>query len=155
MTERQIYPAGTHVLIIGLSAYRDRSWPALNGRRDAQRIQRLFLERGVPASNITMALPTPGSKPSLQDIIVNFGEQLPAGASADSRVVVYIAGHGYTANGVGYLVPPDAPDPHAEPAAFKQAALPVATLLIRISEFHAAHLMLILDSCFSGIAPRT
>jgi hypothetical protein len=150
--ERQIYPEGTHVLIIGLSTYRDRSWPALNGRRDAQRIQQVFLDRGVPAANITLALPTPGSKPSLEEIVVRFGEELPAATSAATRVVVYIAGHGYTDEHVGYLVPPDAPGPHTAPALFKLAALPVATLLSRISAFHAAHILLILDSCFSGLA---
>jgi Sulfatase-modifying factor enzyme 1 len=152
-TERlTLYPAGTHVLIIGESAYRDPSWPSLNGGRDAQRIQQLFLERGVPASAIQVALPTPGSKPSLEEIVIRFGEQLPAAASADSRVVVYIASHGYTADGIGYLVPPDAPDPRAASVAFKLAALPVTTLVARISAFRASHIMLILDSCFSGLA---
>ncbi len=102
--ERQLlYPAGTRVLVIGMSAYRDRSWPALNGRRDAERVQTMFLERGVPASAITLALPVPGSKPSLEEIIVRFGEDLAATASPDTRVVVYIAGHGYTADGIGLL----------------------------------------------------
>jgi hypothetical protein len=151
--ERQVlYTAGTRVLIVGLSAYRDHSWPALNGRRDAERIQKMFLERGVPASAISLALPIPGSKPSLEEIIVRFGEQLSATASADTRVVVYIAGHGYTADGIGYLVPPDAPDPSAAPSEFKLAAMPVTTLITRISAFRAAHVLLILDACFSGLA---
>ena len=153
MSERlRLYPAGTHVLIIGQSAYADPAWPALHGERDAQRIQEMFLERGVPASAITMVLPTPGSKPSLEEIVIRFGEQLSATEAADSRVVVYIAGHGFTEDGVGYLVPPDAPNPRTAPAAFKLAALPVTTLLARISAFHASHVLLILDSCFSGLA---
>jgi hypothetical protein len=147
-----LYPGGTRVLIVGFSAYRDRSWPALNGRRDAERIQRMFLERGVPASAITLALPVPGSKPSLEEIIVRFGEQLSATADADTRVVVYIAGHGYTADGIGYVVPPDAPDPRTAPAEFKLAAMPVTTLIARISAFRARHMLLILDACFSGLA---
>jgi Sulfatase-modifying factor enzyme 1/Caspase domain len=151
--ERQVlYPGGTRVLIVGLSAYRDRSWPALNGRRDAERIQKMFLERGVPPSAITLALPVPGSKPSLEEIIVRFGEQLSATASADTRVVVYVAGHGYTADGIGYLVPPDAPDPITAPSEFKLAAMPVTTLIARISAFRATHVLLILDACFSGLA---
>jgi hypothetical protein len=152
-TERKaLYPGGTRVLIVGFSAYRDRSWPALNGRRDAERIQKLFLERGVSASDITLALPIPGSKPSLEEIIVRFGEQVSATAGADTRVVVYIAGHGYTADGIGYVVPPDAPDPKTAPAEFKLAAMPVTTLIARISAFRATHVLLILDACFSGLA---
>jgi Sulfatase-modifying factor enzyme 1/Caspase domain len=151
--ERQeLYPAGTRVLIIGLSSYRARSWPALNGVRDAERIERMFLERGVPASAITLALPTPGSKPSLEEIIVRFGEQLPATGGTDARIVVYIAGHGYTLDGIGYLVPPDAPDPNTAPTDFKLAAMPVVTLLARITAFRAKHVLLILDACFSGLA---
>lgn len=151
--ERQIlYPAGTRVLIIGLSAYRDPSWPPLNGQRDAERVQHMFLERGVPPSAITLALPVPGSKPALEEIIVRFGEQLLAAASADTRVVVYIAGHGYTADGIGYLVPPDAPNPNVAPSEFKLDAIPVTTLVARISAFRATHVLLILDACFSGLA---
>jgi hypothetical protein len=151
--ERQVlYPAGTRVLVIGMSAYNDRSWPALNGRRDAELVQKMFLERGVPASAITLALPVPGSKPSLEEIIVRFGEELSASASPDTRVVIYIAGHGYTADGIGYLVPPNAPDPRTAPSEFKLAAMPVTTLVARVSAFHAAHVLLILDACFSGLA---
>jgi uncharacterized caspase-like protein len=151
--ERQLlYPGGTRVLIIGLSAYRDRSWPKLNSRRDAERVQRLFLERGVPAGAITMVEADPDHGPGLQDVLVHFGESLSSDADAQSRVVVYIAGHGYTADGLGYLVPPDAPDPVSQPAAFKLAALPLPTLLARVAEFRAAHVLLILDACFSGLA---
>jgi hypothetical protein len=152
-SERQaIYPQGTRVLIVGLSRYADPSWPALNGQRDAERIQRMFLDRGVAPSAISMSFPVPGSTPSLEEIIVRFGEQLPPGAASDTRVVVYIAGHGYTADGIGYLVPPDAPDPVTRSADFKVKALPVTTLLTRVAAFHAAHVLLILDACFSGLA---
>jgi len=99
-----------------------------------------------------MAVPIPGSKHSLDEIIIEFGEKLRAEAKIDTRVVVYIAGHGYTADGIGYLVPPDAPDPNAEPAEFKLRAMPVTTLLSRVAGFPAAHVLLILDACFSGLA---
>jgi hypothetical protein len=149
---RMFYPGGTHVLVVGLSEYRDPSWPMLQGRRDAERIQKMFIERGVPRAAITLALPVPGSRPSLEEIIVQFGEQLSTTASGDTRVIVYIAGHGYTSDGIGYLVPPDAPNPVSSPAEFKLAALPVTTLLARVAAFRAAHVLLILDSCFSGLA---
>jgi sulfatase-modifying factor enzyme 1 len=147
-----LYPGGTRVLIVGFSQYTDPSWPALNGRRDAERIRKLFLDRGVPPSSITMSFPAPGGTPTLEETLVRFGEQLDANASPDTRVVIYIAGHGYTADGIGYLVPPDAPDPIAKPADFKVRALPVTTLLTRVAAFHAAHVLLILDACFSGLA---
>jgi hypothetical protein len=151
--ERQVlYPGGTRVLIIGLSEYRDRQWPKLNGRRDAERIQRLFLERGVPAAAITLIEPDADHGPALQDALVRFGESLPSDAQAQSRVVVYIAGHGFTADGLGYLVPPDAPDPVSHPAEFKLAALPLSSLLARVAEFRASQVLLILDACFSGLA---
>ena len=52
---RELYPAGTRVLVVGYSEYADRSWPALNGRRDAERVQRMFLDRGVPPSAMAAA----------------------------------------------------------------------------------------------------
>jgi hypothetical protein len=152
-SERQgLYPQGTRVLVVGLSRYADPSWPTLNGRRDAERIQKMFLDRGVAPSAITMSFPVAGGASSLEETLVRFGEQLPSDAAADTRVVVYIAGHGYTADGIGYLVPPDAPDPIARSADFKVKALPVTTLLTRIAAFHAAHVLLVLDACFSGLA---
>ena len=115
-------------------------------------MQRLFLDRGVPASAITLVEPTPGRGPSLEKTLIRFGAGLPVGTGAGTRVIVYIAGHGYTDAGQGYLVPPDAPDPSARAASFRLAALPVPTLLARIAEYHAAHVLLILDACFSGLA---
>jgi hypothetical protein len=151
--ERQtLYPGGTRILIIGLSDYRDRSWPKLNGRRDAERIRQLFLERGVPAASITLVEPDPDHGLALEEAVVRFGESLPSDAEPQSRVVVYIAGHGYSADGLGYLVPPNAPDPVSHPAQFKLAALPLPALLARIAGFRAAHVLLILDACFSGLA---
>jgi hypothetical protein len=147
-----LYPGGTRVLIVGFSQYSDPSWPALNGRRDAERVRKLFLDRGVPPSAISMSFPAPGGTATLEETLVRFGEQLDPNASPDTRVVIYIAGHGYTADGIGYLVSPDAPDPIARPTDFKVRALPVTTLLTRVAAFHAAHVLLILDACFSGLA---
>ncbi|HYL69693.1 MAG TPA: SUMF1/EgtB/PvdO family nonheme iron enzyme [Candidatus Dormibacteraeota bacterium] len=148
---RDVYAAGTAVLIIGLSDYRDRSWPRLAAARDAQRVRRLFLDRGVPAAAITLVEPEPEDANALTQALVRFGESLPSAAS-QLRVVVYVAGHGYTADGIGYLVPPTAPSPTADPAAFKIAALPLQTLLGRIAAFRARDILVILDACFSGLA---
>ena len=148
---RSVYSAGTAVLIIGMSKYRDPSWPRLQAARDAHRIQRLFLDRGVPASAITLVEPEPASAYELQQALVNFGEHLPK-SSGELRVVVYVAGHGYTQNGLGYLVPPDAPSPTTKPAEFRMAALPLTTLLARTAEFRAHGVLVILDACFSGLA---
>ena len=148
---RYVYSAGTAVLIIGMSDYRDPSWPHLQAARDAQRIRRLFVDRGVPNSAITLVEPEPVDANALTQALVRFGESLPPAAS-ELRVVVYVAGHGYTADGIGYLVPPMAPSPTADPGAFKIAALPLQTLLGRIAAFRARDILVILDACFSGLA---
>ena len=146
-----LYPSGTRVLIIGMTQYRYPVWPSLSGDRDAERIRRLFLDRGVSPAAITVSLPKVGTKASLEEIIVRFGEAL-ASNGPPPRVVVYIAGHGYTADGIGYLVPPDAPDPVRAPEPFKLAALPITTLLARAAAFKATDILLIIDACFSGLA---
>jgi Sulfatase-modifying factor enzyme 1/Caspase domain len=151
--ERQeLYTEGTRVLIIGVSRYRDPGWPGLNGHRDAERIRRLFMERGVADSAITLVEPDPDRGPDLQTALVRFGETLPPDSAARVHVIVYIASHGFTSDGLGYLVPPNAPDPALQPVAFKLAALPLPTLLARAATFRAAHVLLIIDACFSGLA---
>jgi hypothetical protein len=149
---QQIYADGTRVLIIAISQYRDPGWPDLNSHRDATRIRELFLQRGVPESAITTVEPTPDHETDIQAALVRFAESLPADSDNPLHVVVYIAGHGYTSDGLGYLVPPNAPDPARQPAAFNLAALPLPTLLARVSTFRAAHVLLMLDACFSGMA---
>jgi len=147
----QVYADGTRVLIIAVSSYRDPSWPKLNTHRDAERIRQLFRQRGVPESAITTVEPTPDRDSDLRAAILKFGETLPAGNDNPLHVIVYYAGHG-SSEDAGYLVPPNAPDPVRQPTEFKLAALPMSTLLSDVSTFRAAHVMLILDSCFSGLA---
>jgi len=147
----QVYADGTRVLIIAVSNYRDPSWPALNSHRDAERVRQLFRQRGVPDSAITTVEPSPDRDPDLRAAILRFGESLPASSDNPLHVIVYYAGHG-SSEGAGYLVPPNAPDPARQSTEFKLAALPMSTLLTDVSTFRAAHVMLILDSCFSGLA---
>jgi Sulfatase-modifying factor enzyme 1 len=151
--ERQeLYGEGTRVLIIAVSRYRDPSWPSLNSHRDAERVRRLFLERGVADAAITTVEPDPEHGPDLQSALVRFGESLPDDSHAPVHVIVYIASHGYPLDGLGYLVPPNAPDPVRKPVEFKLAALPLPTLLAHVSTFRAAHVLLILDACSAGLA---
>ncbi len=151
--ERQeIYSEGTRVLIIAVSRYRDPSWPTLNSHRDAERIRQMFLQRGVADSAITTVEPDPDHDSDIQAALVRFGETLPADSNNPLHVIVYIAGHGFTSDGLGYLVPPNAPDPARQPVEFSLAALPLPTLLARVSTFRAADVLLILDACFSGLA---
>lgn len=151
--ERQdLYSGGTRVLIIAVSHYRDPSWPKLNSHRDAERIRQLFLQRGVPDSAITTVESDPVHDSDMRSAVIRFGESLPADGENPLHVIVYFAGHGYNSGGLGYLVPPNAPDPARLPADFSRAALPLPTLLADVSTFRAAHVMLILDACFSGMA---
>ena len=151
--ERQeIYSEGTRVLIIAVSRYRDPSWPTLNSHRDAERIRQMFLQSGVADSAITTVEPDPDHDSDIQAALVRFGETLPADSNNPLHVIVYIAGHGFTSDGLGYLVPPNAPDPARQPVEFSLAALPLPTLLARVSTFRAADVLLILDACFSGLA---
>lgn len=150
--ERQaIYPDGTAVLLIGMSTYRNASWPALQSARDVRRLQRLFLDRGIAPDAITVIDPQPGSARELESSVVRFGQLLEQRHRA-TRVIVYVAAHGFTAAGMGYIVPPDTPDPRKDPAGFKMAALPMSTLLARVAELQSRNLLLIVDACFSGLA---
>ena len=150
--ERQaIYPEGTAVLLVGMSTYRTSSWPALQSMRDVRRLQRLFLDRGVAPDAITIIDPQPASAQELESDLVRFGQSLEQ-QHRSARVIVYVAAHGFTSGGMGYIVPPNAPDPRVDPVGFRISALPMSTLLARVAELPSHSLLLIVDACFSGLA---
>jgi formylglycine-generating enzyme required for sulfatase activity len=159
--EAKLYPGGTHVLAIGISQYRNTdAWPTLpNGESDADKVADAFETHGVPPLNIRKVHLRPGANQSIAKAVREFAASLPSDAEAETRVVVYYAGHGETVHGRGYLVPPDAPSAGDNPRAFEATALGYLQLIQLLEELPAAHVLLIIDACFSGTAlkslPRT
>lgn len=54
------------------------------------------------------------------------------------------------ADGAGYLVPSDAPNPRGNETNFLRKALPMSQILAWAREITARHVLFLFDSCFSG-----
>ena len=79
------------------------------------------------------------------------------GFKADTRLLFFFAGHGYTLDDGtrGYFVPRDAPDPVADQAGFRATALAMQQVSTWAGELVARHALFAFDSCFSGTIFRT
>lgn len=73
------------------------------------------------------------------------------GRKPDNRLVFVFAGHGYSDNDVGYIVPVNADDPRLDESDFFTKALPVQDIYDMAGGLvRARHALFIFDSCFSG-----
>lgn len=72
-----------------------------------------------------------------------------------TRVVVYLAGHGYTLKAsdgrmLGYFLPADTPSPMKNLSAFKQTAISMDEIEVFAKQMESNHALFMFDSCFSG-----
>ncbi len=141
VVERWKLYGSSHALVIGIDSYTN-GWPTLsNAVQDAREVARVLEERGFEVSLLT-------------DLT---GDELRTemrrffaikGRDPDARLFLWFAGHGYSENGEGYLVPADAPAPGGPE--FLLSAYPMRDFgsLVRLA--NAKHAMAVFDSCFSG-----
>ena len=61
----------------------------------------------------------------------------------------WFAGHGYTENDEGFIIPADAPPPE-EGTAFRLAALPMRDFSTYVRLASAKHVLAVFDACFAG-----
>ncbi|MDR2500316.1 MAG: SUMF1/EgtB/PvdO family nonheme iron enzyme [Treponema sp.] len=134
-------------LVIGESDYTN-GWARLSGVKDDVRaVQRLFEEQGFAVQTLENA-----SGRALREGIEHFLDQY--GHAADTRILIYYAGHGETlqlAGGkMGYIVPVDAPLPSSNREGFLRSALPMNQFQTWAEQYDCRHMIFIFDSCFSG-----
>lgn len=128
-------------LIIGNSRY-TAGWPVLEGvRDDVPAIQQALERHGF---QVTVAQDV--TKAQMIDTVDGFIADKCQDESC--RAVVYYAGHGQTLNGIGYLVPVDAPLP--EDRAFIRRAIPITSLKTSAMQARSRHVLFAFDACFAG-----
>lgn len=135
----------SQALIIGNSAYADGAWSPLAGVTADVAAVRTALETHGFAVTVAMDQ----TKAALIETIDGFVAE--HGADPAGRVIIYYAGHGYTrggAQGVGYLVPVDAPLPTDRQ--FTAKAYPIQQMKIKAAEITARHVLFAFDCCFGG-----
>jgi tetratricopeptide (TPR) repeat protein len=133
-------------LAIGIDGY-VRPWPDLtNAERDAREVARILRERHGFA-RVIECMGKDATRDGICDAV--YDDLIPS-VGEDDLVVIYYAGHGFidpTAQ-VGYLVPTDA-------RGQREGSMISKTLLGDWStRLKCRHLLLVFDSCFSGMIIR-
>ena len=153
----------SYALVIGIEHY-NNGWDNLEmASKDANAVAETLKAIGFKTTKLISSKTTPITgkllKATLEDFLV-FG---PA-AEKGSRVLIWYAGHSYstvkrdTENYRAYLVGSDAPIISGNVAdgnekqfsAFQRAAVPFVYLSNFMTESRAHHVLMVLDTCFSG-----
>lgn len=136
-------------LVIGLGRYREKAIPAVKyAARDAEVVAR-YLENvgGVSAENLKVITDDSATKSDLEAYLEDW---LPRRVGPESTVFVYYAGHGAPdpAGKESYLVPFEGhPD-------FPTKLYPLSRMYAALAKLPAKHIVVMLDSCFSGAKGR-
>ncbi len=133
---------GSFALVIGIDDY-GNGWPHLNNAiKDAEAVGKALEGQGF-AVTLKTNLRSADLKQAIEDFIYERGQD------ADSRLVIWYAGHGHTIDGEAYLVPADAPAPNPD-REFRRRALSMRDFGKYMREARSRHVLAIFDSCFSG-----
>ena len=139
--EAALYGA-SHALVIGIDNY-SAGWPRLSmAVNDAKLIAAELEKRGFDVT-LETDLGTVALRRTLHEFFV------VKGADPTARLFVWFAGHGYTEDGEGYLVPADAPRPEAG-TEFRLKALPMRDFGTFVRLARAKHALTVFDACFAG-----
>lgn len=138
----EIYGA-SEALVVGLAEYRSESWPRLPAiGNEARVVERLLTRQGFNVSTVANL-----DSASLKKTVRNF---LSARHERATRLVVFIAGHGWTDRFAltGHIVPTDAPSPESE--GFRSTLLNMEAIKDWAKSSDAQQILFLFDSCFSG-----
>ena len=132
----------SYALVIGIDNYTG-GWPRLsNAVKDARLVARELENKGFDVT-LEENLNSRSLKEAFEKFFVF------KGANPNARLFVWFAGHGYTLDGEGYLVPSDAPLPQ-KAVAFKYQALSMRRFGEFVRQAQSKHALAVFDSCFSG-----
>jgi hypothetical protein len=135
-------------LVVGVEKY--QSLPAAEfAARDAETMRRHLRAMGYPERNILFL----SDRNALKSAIEKYVEAwLPEHVDENSRVFVYFSGHGApdVTSKQAYLVPWD-----GDPKFLANTAYPVKRLYEKLNALKARHVIVALDSCFSGAGGRS
>ena len=139
--EVDIY-AKSYALVIGIDEY-NNGWPRLSSAvSDAKRVAKELASKQF----IVKTILNPGASEltkAFQEFFIFKGEK------KKDRLFVWFAGHGYTEDGEGYIIPKDAPSP-TKGAAFRFKALSMRRFGEYVRQAKSNHVFTVFDSCFSG-----
>ncbi len=132
----------SYALVIGINDYTN-GWPRLSDAvSDAKKVAEEFEKKGFKVTTLL--------NPDSMQLTKTFQEFfIFRGEKKEDRLFVWFAGHGYTEDGEGYIIPKDAPKPNAG-AAFRFKALSMRRFGEYVRQSKSNHIFTVFDSCFSG-----
>lgn len=135
-------------IIIGIEKYRSAP-PTQFAINDAKLVREYFRVMGIPDRNVEFLT---DERATYSDIRKVLETKLPNIVKADSRVIVYYAGHGAPnpTDGTAYLVPYD-----GDPAYLSDTSYPVERMYEKLSMLPAKEVLVVMDACFSGTGGRS
>ena len=139
--EVRLYGA-SYALVIGIDKYTG-GWPRLSNAVKDARLVAAELER----KGFEVTLKTNLAAAELEGAFKEFF--IVKGADPTARLFVWYAGHGYSEDDEGFLIPADAPPPEAGPR-FKFKALPIRRFGEYVRLARSKHAYAVFDACFAG-----
>jgi tetratricopeptide (TPR) repeat protein len=140
----------SHALVIGINAYKggETLWqPLQNAIAESQSVEAVLRD----VHGFSVERHSDLNSQDLERVIKSFFGR--HGAKPTARLLLWFAGHGYTVEGEGYLVPSDSEKPTGsleEIYQFTQKAYPVRRFSEIIRTVKSKHVLLMFDSCFGG-----
>jgi tetratricopeptide (TPR) repeat protein len=132
-------------LVVGISDYKGEALPLPGVVNDVAEVKKVLEKTHGFQVDVLM-------NPTRKDFNEAIDKLIGHKWSNNSRVLVYIAGHGHTRpkDGMGYIVPVDAPNPLRDEDLFKAKAISMEQIKLYASDIGAKHVLFVFDSCFSG-----
>lgn len=135
--------AGTnYLLVIGIDKYRNEAFPDLvNAKSDAERVAKVLCER----YNFTLIQPPLFDEEATRNNILAALDNL-SNLLKEDRLMIYFAGHGFknVFMNMGFWVPHDANKTTGD-------FVPNSNVIDYLKGIQAKHVLLISDSCYSGL----
>ncbi len=140
--------ADDYAVVVGITGYQNLP-PAEFAARDAEAVRNYLLALGYPERNIAFLT---GDRATRAGLIKDVESWLPNNVDAKSTVFFYYSGHGApdVESGAAYLVPWD-----GDPEYLSDTAYPLSRLYKELGRLPAKHVLVALDSCFSGAGGRS
>lgn len=138
----------SYALVIGESEYAN-GWRKLDGvKRDVEAVRAALEKHGFQVVVVENA-DSARLENAYTDFIRSYGMQ------EQNRLLFYFAGHGFTrrqsyGEEMGYIVPADAPNPHADLPGFLSKAMDMEQMERYAKRIQSKHALFVFDSCFSG-----
>ncbi len=135
-------------VVVGVEKYNTLP-EARYAERDARAMNAHLLAMGYPQRNIVLLT---GSQATRTGIVKNIEAWLPNQVTERSTVLFYFSGHGApdAKSSEAYLVPMD-----GDPQYLEETAYPIKRLYDKLAALKAKHVVVALDSCFSGAGGRS